>query len=282
MNLALPSAFSLISKIATAPPVVLDDTHAPQVILGFVSGLQKEGGLSEREAWGFVRACAEAGGMPKRANPEWFNKLYNKASAGIQRFSGTDGAVAVKNIQGAMDQGTAKLKETAGQVMKDAPGQLWQGVKDTAGKAWDEGKAWMQNPENLQRIAPYAIGGIGTMLGAKMLGADNSTAMLGGLAGGALGGYGYNHWDEIKNKANELLRPPEQQGPPASPPTAPPTTESLAEANHHTAEQISQSQVLGHTGPNLAMEEPGQRKQQGLGLQVTKPNPVFMNPVTAH
>lgn len=182
----------------------MDD--APAIITGFMNGLKKEAGLSDGQAWGTVLWFAELGGMDKTAGS--LGTLMGIKPAGQAAKNMVDN---IKNLKDqAWDSGQQTVRKFLEPVGQDIEKRVDTGARAGARTGmeeavanspeilWNKAKAYFTNSENLKAIAPYAVAGLGSYAAAKMMGADGGTAALTGLAGGALGGYGYNNWDSIK------------------------------------------------------------------------------------
>ena len=225
MNTSDPNfSLALISKVASAKSISLGKDEAPAIITGFMGYLQKEAGYSEGEALGTILWFAELGGMPKTAAPDPVlvspaavpapaptapesatvvdpltkfkdSRLGKPLMAEVDRrqaqiIAGAEAAIA-KNLHPkvVINRGLEGYPQIQGVVDKIMGGDFGGGMSDAY-------KGLASNP-TVRSIAPYALAGIGSYLTSRALGADKGTAALAGLAGGALGGYGWNNKDQI-------------------------------------------------------------------------------------
>ena len=272
MSRAPSVSFELISKIAQSQSIDLDESHAPAVIHGFMDSLQKQAGLSYPESLGMVRFFAELGGMPKEAInlTSAANLAGNVLSAGALPRVGTaisnigssisntannvgnavvnKGKEVLRGVGGEIQAGMApgqrevisggiKDLQTATQdTVRKIPNSLYEGAKETGGKILEQAKGFFGNNESLKRMAPYAIAGLGTFLGSKLLGAGTGTALAAGAAGAMAGGYGYQNWDKIK----QSLQPATTPAPAPAPAPAPTAMAPAASVvNSQNADEIS-------------------------------------------
>ena len=230
MNTSDPNfSLALISKVASAKSISLGKDEAPAIITGFMGYLQKEAGYSEGEALGTILWFAELGGMPKTAAPDPVlvspaavpapaptapaapapesatvvdpltkfkdSRLGKPLMAEVDRrqaqiIAGAEAAIA-KNLHPkvVINRGLEGYPQIQGVVDKIMGGDFGGGMSDAY-------KGLASN-QTVRSIAPYALAGIGSYLTSRALGADKGTAALAGLAGGALGGYGWNNKDQI-------------------------------------------------------------------------------------
>ena len=227
MNTSDPNfSLALISKVASAKPISLGKDEAPAIITGFMGYLQKEAGYSEGEALGTILWFAELGGMPKTAAPDpvsvppaaapapapapalapalaladpaavnrtdkltsWVDERITK---GVEPLIARSEAAIAKNLHPkvVINRGLEGYPQIQGVVDKIMGGDFGGGMSDAY-------KGLASN-QTVRSIAPYALAGIGSYLTSRALGADKGTAALAGLAGGALGGYGWNNKDQI-------------------------------------------------------------------------------------
>ena len=231
MNTSDPNfSLALISKVASAKSISLGKDEAPAIITGFMGYLQKEAGYSEGEALGTILWFAELGGMPKTAAPGSVPVPPAAVPApAAPAAPAPDPATLVDPPKEFVDSALGKLLKPLipeidrrqAQLSADAKGAIKenlhprvvinrglegypqiQGVVDKimggdfGGGMSDAYKGLASNP-TVRSIAPYALAGIGSYLTSRALGADKGTAALAGLAGGALGGYGWNNKDQI-------------------------------------------------------------------------------------
>ena len=222
MNTSDPNfSLALISKVASAKPISLGKDEAPAIITGFMGYLQKEAGYSEGEALGTILWFAELGGMPKTAAPDPVSVPPAPAPAPAPALALADPAAADPAAVGQTDKVTPYLRKVLEPFSAKAEAAIKeslhpkvvinrglegypqiQGVVDKimggdfGGGMSDAYKGLTSNP-TVRSIAPYALAGIGSYLTSRALGADKGTAALAGLAGGALGGYGWNNKDQI-------------------------------------------------------------------------------------
>jgi len=169
---------------------------------------------------------------------------HSTLAHGLYDLDSTDPEKASKAYQGA--QGVAIKLSPIGLDGKPKEPDRWGAAGDVWGQLTSGDSPW------LQKWGPNIIAGLGTFAGAKLLGADNVTALAGGALGGWVGGNGY------KALNNPTAPPPPQpQKSPNSPTGVHPGTPAPDAALKEPAVNMDNAVAAGQK----ATIRPGQRPQ---------------------
>lgn len=149
---------------------------------------------------GLVKPLAQIAAAPVNAAQQLYHQgkdLVHGVKA-VQAINATPGGKEVLQQAAANPQKTVEMAQDAQKTQawaKENPqlAHWFQTYRDKGfGGALSEGWDDITKPENVRQWAPYAISGLGSLVAAKTMGADNGTALGAALAGGYAGGRLYN------------------------------------------------------------------------------------------
>lgn len=210
-------AGAVLIKYASAPIECMTadeyQTASEGIARGMIEYFKKDAGLSDDQACDAILQLVAIGlgasaGIGKQASvgstlDGWRDKVLGGPGGVAGWGKRQAGSIVNKGIEfvKSTDAGQAWAREIGDQqrekMWQEAPGKIWDMAK---GWVSDAGK-WISNPDNIKTWAPYAIGGLGALGAAKVMGAGNGMALAAGAAGAIAAPHlvkGFQAWNSQK------------------------------------------------------------------------------------